>query len=228
MYSRSAARKRASRLHGGLSSSSQDQKITDIQNFLSLGPIQIFNLPADENGIVKAELQDLKNYSQLHIVGCNQDSVVQRSIDIGTLINNQEAKIQIRDLRYESQKENADFGLQETRLSSILAKNEKVHINDITSSKVVIIDNCNKIFQVLKEMGNYSNKNDSETLQIIDEVYFAWSSFDQQTKKSKFSKYACHELNFFLYVKDKPFFNEVVRPFIRNKMEKTFVDWYLL
>lgn len=35
-------------------------------------------------------------------------------------------------------------------------------------------------------------------------------------------------MNFFVYKKDKPFFDHVVRPFISNKITKTFVDLYLL
>ena len=62
----------------------------------------------------------------------------------------------------------------------------------------------------------------------MEEVYFAWPTLDQKAKQVKFSRHACHELNFFLYANDKPFFNEVVKNFISNKMEKTFVDWYLL
>jgi hypothetical protein len=35
-------------------------------------------------------------------------------------------------------------------------------------------------------------------------------------------------LNFFIFKKDKEFFFEVVRPYIQNKLEKTFVDFFLL
>ncbi len=35
-------------------------------------------------------------------------------------------------------------------------------------------------------------------------------------------------MNFFLFKKDKDFFNKVAKKYIQNKMEKTFVDWYLL
>ncbi len=37
-----------------------------------------------------------------------------------------------------------------------------------------------------------------------------------------------HELNLFLYKKDPTFFKAVVLPFLHNKMEKTFIDHYLL
>ena len=37
-----------------------------------------------------------------------------------------------------------------------------------------------------------------------------------------------HELNLFCYVKDKAYFDKVVRPFIACKIEKQFIDYYLL
>ena len=43
-----------------------------------------------------------------------------------------------------------------------------------------------------------------------------------------FSEHTCHELNFFLYKRDKDFFNKIVKELIKNKLEKTFMDHYLL
>ena len=38
----------------------------------------------------------------------------------------------------------------------------------------------------------------------------------------------CHELHFFLHQKDREYFDEVVAPFLRCKMEKQLVDHWLL
>lgn len=40
--------------------------------------------------------------------------------------------------------------------------------------------------------------------------------------------YASHQLNFFLYKRDKPFFDQVVKPYIMNKLDLFLVDWWLL
>ena len=40
----------------------------------------------------------------------------------------------------------------------------------------------------------------------------------------RYSKYACHELHFFLYHKDPEFFRTVVQPYLKNKMDKQFLD----
>mmetsp|Transcript_20692 Transcript_20692/g.19721 ORF Transcript_20692/g.19721 Transcript_20692/m.19721 type:complete len:94 (-) Transcript_20692:2970-3251(-) len=51
---------------------------------------------------------------------------------------------------------------------------------------------------------------------------------DLEGKHKKYSRYHCHELNVFLYFQDKDYFELVVKPFLKNKMEKTFIDYYLL
>ena len=44
----------------------------------------------------------------------------------------------------------------------------------------------------------------------------------------KYDKFACHELHIFVYFKDKEFFKDVVKPHIVNKLEKEFIDHFLL
>ena len=43
-----------------------------------------------------------------------------------------------------------------------------------------------------------------------------------------YSKYACHELSFFLYNKDRKFFDEVIKPHLLHKQHKTFMDDWLV
>ena len=47
-------------------------------------------------------------------------------------------------------------------------------------------------------------------------------------KLKNYDKFCGHELNIFLYFKDKDFFNDVVSDFIVNKKEKELTDYYLL
>ena len=55
-----------------------------------------------------------------------------------------------------------------------------------------------------------------------------WPSLSEEQKQEKYSKYACHELNFFIYQKDGTFFKKNVGPYIANKKDKTFMDHWLL
>lgn len=55
-----------------------------------------------------------------------------------------------------------------------------------------------------------------------------WNSMKPAEKLKTYDKFYSHELNMFVYFKDREFFDEVVMPFISNKKQKTFVDLFLL
>lgn len=55
-----------------------------------------------------------------------------------------------------------------------------------------------------------------------------WPSHSNESKTKIYSEYCSHELNVFLKMKDPAYFESTVIPFIRNKIEKTFVDLWLL
>ena len=47
-------------------------------------------------------------------------------------------------------------------------------------------------------------------------------------KESKISELSSHELHLFIKKKDPKYFQEVLKPYLANKMEKTFMDYYFL
>ena len=49
---------------------------------------------------------------------------------------------------------------------------------------------------------------------IIKKVLIPWNTFSAQKKLSHFSKHSCHELNFFLFKRDKEFFDSAVKVLI--------------
>src|SRR5439155_18244755 len=55
-----------------------------------------------------------------------------------------------------------------------------------------------------------------------------WPKKKPEEKRALYSKYACHELHFFLAKKAPAFFCDVVKPYLTNKKDKTFLDRWLL
>ncbi|OQX27089.1 MAG: hypothetical protein BWK80_07135 [Desulfobacteraceae bacterium IS3] len=55
-----------------------------------------------------------------------------------------------------------------------------------------------------------------------------WADMKDKEKEETYSKYSCHELNLFLYYKDRKFFDRVILPYIAHKKDKTFMDRWLL
>ncbi len=55
-----------------------------------------------------------------------------------------------------------------------------------------------------------------------------WPQLSDDEKKSRYSEMSCHELDFFLYRKDRKFFDAVVEPLLQQKLDKQLVDLWLL
>jgi hypothetical protein len=55
-----------------------------------------------------------------------------------------------------------------------------------------------------------------------------WGGMEPERKRELWSEYACHEMHVFLHFKDPEFFDEVVRPYLGNRGERTFIDAWLL
>ena len=55
-----------------------------------------------------------------------------------------------------------------------------------------------------------------------------WPKLKPEEKRTLYSKHASHELSFFLFKKDPEFFASVIKPYLANKKDKTFIDHWLL
>ncbi|CAD2221525.1 hypothetical protein, conserved [Angomonas deanei] len=55
-----------------------------------------------------------------------------------------------------------------------------------------------------------------------------WGSMTALEKLEKYDKLLCHELHWFVYLKDREFFDVVVRPHLESKSRKQLMDWLLL
>lgn len=108
-----------------------------------------------------------------------------------------------------------------TRNFKALEYNQKFEIEDLTSVKIKVIDSIQSLFDSLTLVYQVPE---------LDEFKFIcnWASLTSANKLIQYSKSACHELNIFLYYKDRPFFNQYIAQFLQNKMHKDFVDKWLL
>ena len=55
-----------------------------------------------------------------------------------------------------------------------------------------------------------------------------WPTLNSVRRDKAYSDFCSHEFNTFLKLKDPEFFESTVRPFLKNKVEKTVVDYWLL
>lgn len=188
------------------------------QNFLSNSACVMSNLVPDKNGHVECTF-DANKYTTILILALDDNTVSQSVVDITSALED----IERRDLSL-SNPLNPEKYYNEMRNTELLRKEESHAIEDITSTDYLIIDSLEKVQQVQTEINKATGQGFSNDLSFLK----SWHKLSDEEKNKKYSQFMCHEVNLFLYFKDPSFFKSVVHPFITNKMEKAFIDHWLL
>ena len=189
---------------------------TDESNldFLQSGSIVITNLVADENGRIEIDNELFGGLQHIHVCAVTPTNSAARDISFG------EAPMDPSDLRLA-------LGLDpEKRYArkkeiTLVDKDKTFDITDIATGEFELYDNLPNVYRLFTSLRNDSKL--AEFRFILD-----WQNKKFADKLELYSKYGCHELNFFLFKRDPNFFEQVVQPYIVNKKDKTFLDHYLL
>ena len=94
-------------------------------------------------------------------------------------------------------------------------------MEDLRTSRIEPYDSLGAVFQLFATLSRNPELQEFSFL-------LSWPGLKPEEQRELYSKHACHELHFFLHEKDPRFFAEVVRPYLANKMHKTFLDHWLL
>ena len=206
----SMARKSNSKRDSG----SSDSSFANL-DFLGGGQDAILNLKPNDEGQIELSSEQIGNAQAIRIVVVDLFSVSQ------TQILRQPQKLKVVDQRLAAALD-PEKHFRQARQIDVLAKGETLLIEDLLSAQFQAYDELSDLFGLYESLGN-----DGAKLQKFRFI-LGWPDLSKEDKQSLYSKHACHELNFFIYQKDKPFFKEVVRKHILNKRERTFLDQWLL
>ncbi len=167
-----------------------------------------------EKGIVTIKREELGDRQHLRIYAVDPENTVFRELSL-----KQDAP-KFADLRL-TRGLDPEKPFTEQKKVSALKAGEKFVLNDITTSKFEAYDSLPKVYSLLNTLSGNST---------LQEFVFInnWPGLKPEEKQEKYSKYACHELNFFIYRKDPEFFKKVIQPYLKNKKDKTFLDRWLL
>ncbi|HRU06077.1 MAG TPA: hypothetical protein P5137_09935, partial [Candidatus Brocadiia bacterium] len=202
----SAPRARAGRI-GGVG----DDTTLD---FLADPGVVLANLKPNDRGEVVVPAAAIKGRQELHIIAIDPLSAVYTPFCLG------EAAPRLADQRM---KEGLDLKqhFTERRQIKTFKAGDVFTLADVSSSSFEVVDSLARLHGLLATL----SKNDT-----LREFAFVtrWPKLTMEEKRELYSKYACHELDFFLSRKDPEFFTQVVKPYIANKRDKTFLDEWLL
>ncbi len=183
-------------------------------DFLAHSSAVLVNLVPDESGTVTIDRQLLKPYQRVWVVAVDPDDTACRTIALP------ESERRCADLRL-AQGLDPDKHFTQQKLVTVVAQGETFRLEDITTSRFELYDSLAKIQALMVTLSNNPP--------LVEFGFLLnWDQLKPEEQRGKYSKYACHELNYFLFRKDPAFFEAVVLPYLQNKKDKTFLDQWLI
>ena len=182
--------------------------------FLGGDSAVFLNLEPNEAGLVEIPLAHLAGRSHIHVVVTDPRTTISRSIALP------ENGFQLHDVRLAKVLNTEEHLAQQKRIS-ILKPAETLTISRGPTTRFEVYDTVAKLHRLYMAL--------SQNPALAEfEFIGRWPAIDRAEQERLYAKYACHELNLFLFKKDPAFFDSVVRPFITNKLHKTFLDSWLI
>ena len=176
--------------------------------------VVLANLVPDKDGIVRIPKDQLADRQDVHIVAIGRTDTVFRRVSLP------DAGAKFRDLRLARPLEIAKH-FTERKEVALLDQGGKLAIPDVRAAEMQAYDTLGSVYSL------YMTRTQNATLAEFG-FLLDWDALNDEDQRAKYSKYASHELSFFLSRKDPDFFKKVILPYLRNKKDKTFMDHYLL
>merc|ERR1740131_10635 len=107
-------------------------------------------------------------------------------------------------------------------------KDESETFTNWPSTTLETYDDFSDVFELYFSVADLQGRAQMKA-DLIDFRFLAnWSNLSQEQKMAKYNDFACNELHFFLRNKDAAFFKAVVLPVLSNRLQKSFLDHFLL
>ena len=182
--------------------------------FLLNDPVLVSNLVPDKNGKLSINLDAFGDRQHIHVLLVDPEGSTYRSVSLP------DRETELRDLRLLKALDPKRHFTEQDRVS-LLKKGDTIKLPDLANSQFELFDHLGSVHRYFLTL-----KNDA-TLREFSFIV-RWSSLTDEEKTENYSKYACHELSFFLSRKDPAFFKKIVVPHLVNKKDRTFMDDYLV
>jgi hypothetical protein len=183
-------------------------------DFLADAAAVAVNLIPDKDGVVKLPRKDVGPHALIHVVAVDPLGTTARSVSLA------EQPAQFVDLRLKHGLDPLKHFTQQKQVS-VVTPGQPFTVADVVGSRFQMYDSLPKVYTLFATLAK------DPTLAEFGFV-LAWPKLKAEEKRALYAKFACHELHFFLAQKDPEFFAAVVKPYLRNKKDKTFLDHWLL
>ncbi len=183
-------------------------------DFLASAAPVVYNLAPDEKGVVVVPRKLLGDRQYVQVYAEDLSNAVWTTFALA------EQGTKFSDLRL-TRNLDPTKPFTEKKEVTVLAAGQSLTLADVATSELETYDSLRGIYSLLTTLSGDANL--AKFAWVLD-----WPTLKEEEKRAKYSEFACHELNFFLFRKDAAFFAKVVQPYLRNKKDKTFMDDYLI
>ncbi len=182
-------------------------------DFLAVNARLAANL-AVEDGQVRIPIEQLNGLNLLTIMVIHPTSIDSRQVMLPA------NELMVRDGRL-PEAFKAEQQLTQTQRVRVLPAGQKVELGDARTRRLQTYSSIEGVFQLYATL---LADPEWEKFRFITN----WHKLNDEEKQAQYNKRACHELDFFLYHKDQPFFVRVIRPILEQKLDKQLIDEWLL
>jgi hypothetical protein len=183
-------------------------------DFLANASAVLCNLVPDKDGVVKIPRDKLGPHNMIHVVAVDPVSTTVRSVTLP------ESPLKSLDLRLRAGLDPKGHFTQQKQVS-ILPAGQPFVLADSVASRFEAYDSVAKMYSLFTTL--------SHDATLVEFSFITnWPNLKIEDKRAMYSKHACHELSFFLSKRDPEFFRTVIKPYLANKKDKTFLDHWLL
>lgn len=181
--------------------------------FLNDSAILLANRTPDADGWVELPLADLQGYQTVTAVLVDGLGLVSQTIALP------QSGVPLADLRLAESFPEGQRLAQQQRVKPIAA-GVATDLGDARTTRVQVYASVADLFRLYQTLLPSA---EWEPFRVLSR----WHQLELKEKQRAYSELACHELHLFLYQKDRPFFDQVVRPHFSNKYESQLIDRYL-
>jgi hypothetical protein len=185
-----------------------------VYDFLGIGAKLLVNRMPDDAGWIEVPQAALEGCHSLTVVVVGAQGVATKTIRLPS------TRIPLAELRL-AKSFAEDKHLSQQQRVRIVEANQKTDLGDARSTRVQAYSSLRDVERL------YGTLLPSDEFKKFSKLT-RWNDLSDDEKLAAYNELACHELHVFLYLKDRPFFDKVVRPYLENKFASQVIDEYLL
>ncbi|MEM6926391.1 MAG: hypothetical protein AAF602_05655, partial [Myxococcota bacterium] len=183
-------------------------------DFLARCPAPLVDLVPDASGRVHVPAADLAGATVVRVLCIDEHGSTAATVALPP------APVEVRDRRLSAALP-ADAHLREVRVLEPLIADRPLRLEGHGAQHYEVVGTFDALYRALCALTD-----DADLAQWS--FLPRWAELDRDERSALYSEHACHELALFVHFRDPELFDEVVAPYLRNKLHPTFIDRVLL